>query len=89
MRTRKGFTLRPLGNEYILVADGLETIDFSCIISMNESSAFLWEEVTDKEFDADTLVDLLVSDYDISRETAEHDVALMLQSWKKANIIED
>lgn len=88
MKTKKGFTLRSLGNEYILVADGLEVVDFNRMVSMNDSAALLWKEIDGKEFDADTLADILVDNYDISRETAQRDVALLLQSWQKAGIVE-
>ena len=89
MKTRKGYTLRSLGKEFILVADGFEAVDFSRMISMNESSAFLWKEVEDKDFDAETLTNLLTDNYDIDRETAQNDVASMLKSWSDAGIIEE
>jgi hypothetical protein len=88
MKTKKGFTLRSLGNEYILVADGLEVVDFNRMVSMNESAALLWREIDGREFDAETLTDILLDNYDISRETAQHDVAVLLQSWQKAGIVE-
>lgn len=88
MKAKKGFTLRPLGKEYILVAEGLEAVDFSRMISMNETAAFLWKEVEDKVFEAETLVDLLTSEYDIDREAAQKDVEALIQTWKEADIIE-
>lgn len=87
MRTKKGFVLRPLGNEYILVAEGLEMENFEAMISMNASAAFLWKSVDGKDFDADTLAGLLVEEYGISRQQAEKDVAPLLQSWKNAGVI--
>lgn len=89
MRVSKGYTLRTLGQEYILVAEGIDTVNFNRMISMNASAAFLWKEVEDKEFDANMLVQLLLDNYDITREVAEKDVNQLLQSWKEANIIED
>lgn len=87
MRLRKGYTLRSLGKEYILVAEGLEAVDFSRMISMNESAAFLWKAVEDKDFESETLVELLLEEYDITRDVAEKDVATLLQTWKEANLI--
>ena len=87
MRPRKGYTLRPLGMEYILGAEGLEVADSSRMISMNSTAAFLWMEVEGKEFDAQTLVDLLVDNWEISRETAAKDVDILLKSWKKADVV--
>ena len=87
MKTRKGFVLRTLGKEYILVAEGLEAADANRLISMNESAAFLWKAVEDKEFDADTLINLLMEEYDITREVAQKDVASLLETWEHAEII--
>ena len=88
MKTRKGYTLRALGKEYILVAEGLEAVDFTRMISMNESAGFLWKAVEDKDFETETLVKLLMEEYGITQEMAEKDVTLLLQTWKEANIIE-
>ena len=89
MKTRKGYTLRSLGKEFILVADGFEAVDFSRTISMNESAAFLWKEVEDKDFDAEMLTTLLTDNYDIDRETAQNDVTALLKTWSEAGMIED
>ena len=44
MRISKGYTLRTLGQEYILVAEGIETVNFNRMISMNGTAAFLFDE---------------------------------------------
>ena len=87
MKIREGYTLRPLGKEYILVAEGQEAVDFSRMISMNASAAFLWEAVNGIEFDAETMAQLLMKKYGISHEVAEKDVAPLLQTWKEANVV--
>ncbi len=87
MKTKKGFVLRSLGREFILVAEGLEAADVNKLISMNESAAFLWKSVEGKEFDANTLIDLLMEEYGITREVAEKDVTSLLETWKRADII--
>ena len=88
MKTKKGYVLRPLGAEYILVAEGLEAVDANRIISMNESAAYLWKAVEGKDFEAETLADLLLEEYEIAREVAEKDSAVLLQTWKDAGIVE-
>lgn len=55
---------------------------------MNESSAFLWESVKDKEFDAETLKRLLCEEYDVDDATAENDAKALLDSWIEAEIVE-
>lgn len=55
---------------------------------MNESSAFLWESVKDKDFDAETLKHLLCEEYDVDDATAENDAKALLDSWIEAEIVE-
>ena len=45
MRTKTGFVLKDVCGEKIVVAEGRENIDFTKIISMNDSAAYLWEKV--------------------------------------------
>lgn len=90
MKIKKGYTLRSLGKEFILIVEGLEAeVDFSRMISLNESAAFLWKEVVDKDFDAEMMTSLLVDNYDIDCETAQNDVTALLKSWSDAGIIEE
>lgn len=89
MKTKKGYRLRQLGKEYILVAEGLEVMDANKMISMNETAAFLWEAVEGKTFDTEALAQLLVDEYGITMEMAEKDIKPLLETWTKAGIIED
>lgn len=89
MKTKKGYRLRQLGTEYILVAEGLEAMNANQMISMNETAAFLWEAVEGKTFDAEALATLLVDEYGISMEMAEKDVKPLLETWTKAGVITD
>ena len=63
MKKKPGFTLRDVCGEQVIIADGKENIDFSKIISMNESSAYLWNSVGDDDFTAESLCKLLVEEY--------------------------
>lgn len=88
MKIKKDFNLREVCGEYIIVAEGKENIDFCNIISMNESSAYLWKQVQNKEFDADTLTELLTDEYDVDKETAMPDVKALIEQWVDAGIVE-
>ena len=83
MKAKNGFNLRTVCGENILVAEGEENIDFSNIISMNESSAYLWNSIQGKD-----LVDLLIEMYEVDEETATRDARLLVDQWKQAEIIE-
>ena len=89
MKVKNGFNLREVCGENIIVAEGDENIDFSNIISMNESSAYLWQEVQKlNNFTIDTLTQLLCEQYDIDEATAKNDVTTLATQWAAAGIIE-
>ena len=88
MKIKEGFVLRELLNEYIVVGEGVSQINFNRIVSMNESSAYLWRSVEGKEFTVDDLRDLLLDRYEVSEETAAEDAAAIAQKWIDAGIAE-
>ena len=88
MKAKNGFNLRTVCGENIVVAEGEENIDFSNIISMNESSAYLWKNIQGKDFDVKDLVNLLTEMYDVDEETATRDAQVLVDQWKQAEIIE-
>lgn len=89
MKVKNGFNLREVCGENIIVAEGDENIDFSNIISMNESSAYLWQEVQKLDnFTIDTLTQLLCEQYEIDEATVKKDVTTLATQWAAAGIIE-
>ena len=88
MKAKPGFNLRVVCGENIIVAEGEENIDFSNIISMNESSAYLWQNIQGKEFTHEDLVGLLTQEYDVDEATAMKDVKALTELWLQAGIIE-
>ena len=88
MKTKKGFVLRNVCGENIIVAEGKENIYFTKIISMNETAAYLWKNVEGKEFDSDTLMSLLINEYEVDDATANKDAKNIAKQWIEAGISE-
>ena len=88
MKTKKGFKLRTVCGENIIVAEGIENVDFSRIISMNETSAYLWKKIQGIDFDENTLVGLLLEEYEVDEATARSDAKALVEKWLEAGIIE-
>ena len=87
MKVIKGFKLRPLGGEYILIGESVELINFNKMITMNESAAYLWEKTQDIDFNADTLTQMLLEEYEVDEKTARADAQTVIQQWLDAGII--
>lgn len=88
MKAKTGFNLRNVCGEQVIVAEGRENIDFSNIISMNETSAYLWNAIQDKDFTVDDLVKLLTQEYDVDEQTARKDAQTLADQWLEAGICE-
>lgn len=90
MKAKKGFNLREVCGQHIIVAQGKENIDFSNIISMNESSAWLWQQIqaNDMDFVAKDLAALLMEEYEVDAQTALADSETLIKQWHEAGIIE-
>ena len=88
MKAKKGFSLRNICGENVVIAGGIENIDFSKIISMNESAAYLWQQIGDKDFTVDDLADYLCQEYEVDQATALSDAKTVVEQWRDAGIIE-
>ena len=90
MKTKIGFNLRNICGENIIVAEGKENIDFSSIVSMNDSSAYLWNKVSEMEsFTTEDMANLLTEEYEVDNTTALRDSKALALQWIKAGIVED
>ena len=87
MRILDGLVLRPLGRDFIVTGDGLSRIDFSKVVSMNATAAYLWEQLQGRDFSEEEMTTLLTARYDVSEEIARADVAKLLESWRKAGVL--
>lgn len=88
MKTRNGFMLRRLGDEYVVVALGNAAENFSGIIRLNEPGSLLWEKLSKGIEDKDELVDLLLSTYDVDRDDAQKDVDEFLAKLNHSRLLE-
>ena len=88
MRKKKGFELRDVCGEHVVMAYGMENIDFCKIISLNETAAFLWQGVGDGDFTAELIADLLCNEHDVDRVRALADSEAILAQWAKEGLLE-
>ena len=88
MEIKKGFELRDVCGENIVIAHGLENIDFTKVITLNESAAYIWRNVEGKEFTEEDMVNLLLSEYEVEKSQAQADVKALVASWLREGLVE-
>ena len=88
MKIKERFILRQICGEYVVVGEGLAQVNFNKMLSLNESAAYLWKAVSGKEFTEEDLVQLLLDQYEVSREVAQKDVEKLVAIWKEQGVAE-
>lgn len=68
MKIKDGFLLRTVAGQHVVLPES-ETLNLNMMITLNETGAFLWEQLQ-KEATQETLVQALLEEYDVDRETA-------------------
>lgn len=88
MKIKDGFVLRELGGQYIVVAIGEASKNFNGIIHLNETGAFLFNQLKEN-LDENTLIERLLNEYEVDLNQAKNDVKEFVERLKKAKLINE
>ena len=81
------FVERTIAGEHFLVPTGEAAKIFNGLFALNELGAFLWERITKAE-NEDALVDMVIDEYDVDRETAAKDVREFMDKLMTMGVVE-
>ena len=87
MKIKQGFMLREVAGNFVVVAVGEASKKFNGVINLNESGAFLWEQLI-SETTMDKLLEALLNEYEVSEEVAKNDIEKFVNKLKEADILE-
>jgi hypothetical protein len=73
MKLKDGFMLREIAGTWIVVPIGQRVVEFNGLMTLSESGALLWKKL-ESGADKEELVEAVLAEYDIDRDTAEGDV---------------
>lgn len=75
MKIKKGFIIRQLGSEHMVVAIGEASKEFSGMIRLNDTGAFLWNELVKGTTEEEIIKTMLDTYEDLDEATAKTDLA--------------
>ena len=87
MKIKKGFVLRVVGGESVVVPVGEMSKKFHGMINLNETGAFLWRFFSE-EHSIDEGIDALCAEYDVEREIAGADVEIFADVLTKNGFVD-
>ena len=89
MNIKKGFVLREVCGEHVIVGEGLGAVNFGKLLALNESAAWLWKQAQEMgEFTVESLASRLCEEYEVSEAEAQKDVADILANWREVGVVE-
>ena len=87
MKRIKEYIKRNIAGEIVLVPAGQTAEDFNGMITLTESGDFIWEHLEEAR-DFNHLVELILEEYDIDKETAVQDASAFLMQLLQAGMIQ-
>lgn len=79
---------RKTGSEYVLVPVSNNIADMNSVFTLNETGAFIWEQIDGKKTIGE-ITEALVSEYEISPGEAEADVIEFVENLSKYLIVKE
>ena len=88
MKIKEGFILKEIAGSYVVVPVGDSLVDFSLMITTNETGAFLWKQLLN-DTSVSQLVDALKNEYEgASDEDLAADVEEFVSLLNENGILE-
>ena len=88
MKIKEGFVLRTICGQNVVSGEGSANVNFTKLVSLNDSAAYLFKAVGQEDFTPERLADLLTKEYEVDRETALKDAETLCAQWKEIGIAE-
>ena len=87
MRFKKEYKVRSVAGENVVIMQGRYGSDVTRVISLNDTSLLLWNELQGEEFDLGRVVELLLSNYEVDEATATKDAKAWIEKLKECSLI--
>ena len=87
MKIKDGYILRDVAGSHIVVPLGSAELDLGGMMTLNEVGAFVWRALEQETTEA-AVVQALLAEYDIDKETATQDVHRYIQKLIEKGVVE-
>ena len=87
MKFKEGYKVRSMAGENVVIMQGTAGSDMTRIISLNDSSLLLWNELQGKEFEVADVAAILVESYEIDTDMAERDAKAWVERLQECGLV--
>ncbi len=85
MKIKNGYILREVAGNHVVVPTGNTSVDFSGVITLNDTGAYLWKLLGKEKTEQELLFGML-EEYEIDEATAKADLSEFLVKLKAADL---
>lgn len=89
MRIREHLILRQVGARYMVIDPGKDVVDMAYVYTLNQTAAYLWEELKGQCFTTEIIAELLERQYDVSHEKARQDAVYLVKTMADNDLLEN
>lgn len=89
MKFKSEYKVRSIAGENVVIMQGRYGSDVTRVISLNDTSLLLWNELQGVDFDLDRVVAILVENYDVDEATAAKDAEAWCEKLRECSLLVD
>ena len=89
MKIKSGFVLEEVGGSYLACATGALASGFTGLVRLNETGAFLWGLLSEKDMTRDGLLSAMTAEYEVSEEIALADIDAFTKKLRENGILDE
>lgn len=87
MKIKKGFVVREVGGETVVVPVGSRSKDFHGMVNLNSTAAFMWNFFTEERTEEEAVA-AVCAEYNVAEEKARADVARFVEQLRRNGFAE-
>ena len=88
MKKKPGFEMRDVCGEKVIIASGLENLDFTKLISVNETGADIWNLLLEGATNEEDLIAKFLDLYEGDEEQMRREVSAFLKQLAEIGVLE-
>ena len=89
MKIKSGFVIEKVGGTYLAVATGERAADVGALIRLNETGAFLWKLLCERDMTEEELLAAMLSEYEVEEDIAKRDIEIFKNKLLSSGLLDN
>lgn len=86
MKIKEGFLLRKVGESFVVIPVGGNSVDFSNVITLNATGAFVWQ-CLEQAMPRNEIIDAMIKEFAVDKSIAERDIDIFIDRLEENDLL--